>query len=320
MKKIAIIGTGISGLALNRFLQEKCDISLFEKARGVGGRMSCRTYENFQFDHGCSQFTANTSIFRDFLTPFLTEGIIKKMSPSSSEKFCKGYHCQTETYLPLPKANSLCKQLARQIKPSLETEIVSLQMKEGKWELRSKKGEIFSGFDFVISTAPAPQTVKLFPKEFEHYNSLTQIEMTSAFTLMVGLSENRSFDLKTLSLENSPFRTLSIDSYKPFRNSSPSFVAITTEKWSENHLNEDLELIKSSLTKEFVQLLQLNASEINYQAIHRWLYCIPKTSLEKEYLLDEKNKLAACGDFCLGNGVEAAFLSASALAKKLEQI
>lgn len=40
MKRIAIIGAGLSGLVLARQLASNADITVFEKARGVGGRMS----------------------------------------------------------------------------------------------------------------------------------------------------------------------------------------------------------------------------------------------------------------------------------------
>jgi len=42
MPKIAIIGAGLSGLILAHSLKEHANITIFEKARGVGGRMSTR--------------------------------------------------------------------------------------------------------------------------------------------------------------------------------------------------------------------------------------------------------------------------------------
>ena len=51
-KNIAIIGAELSGLSLASFLKDHAAISIFEKARGVGGRMSTRYTDDFQFDHG----------------------------------------------------------------------------------------------------------------------------------------------------------------------------------------------------------------------------------------------------------------------------
>lgn len=40
MKKIAIIGAGLSGITLAKKLSQKTDVHVFEKGRGIGGRMS----------------------------------------------------------------------------------------------------------------------------------------------------------------------------------------------------------------------------------------------------------------------------------------
>ena len=42
MVKIAVIGAGLGGLIAARLLNNLADVSVFEKARGVGGRMSTR--------------------------------------------------------------------------------------------------------------------------------------------------------------------------------------------------------------------------------------------------------------------------------------
>lgn len=52
MTKIAVIGAGLSGLSFAHLLQDYAEIILFEKARGVGGRMSTRRAEPYCFDHG----------------------------------------------------------------------------------------------------------------------------------------------------------------------------------------------------------------------------------------------------------------------------
>ena len=43
MKKIAIIGAGISGISLSSMLNKTSDVTVFEKSRQPGGRMCTRT-------------------------------------------------------------------------------------------------------------------------------------------------------------------------------------------------------------------------------------------------------------------------------------
>jgi uncharacterized protein with NAD-binding domain and iron-sulfur cluster len=47
MKKIAIIGAGLSGLSAVQFLKDHAEVTLFEKALGVSGRISTRRIEHY---------------------------------------------------------------------------------------------------------------------------------------------------------------------------------------------------------------------------------------------------------------------------------
>ena len=76
MKKLAIIGAGISGLFLGYMLKNHYDITMFEKSRGTGGRMASRRKDDFIFDHGAPFFTVKTKEFQDFLRYFIQEGIV----------------------------------------------------------------------------------------------------------------------------------------------------------------------------------------------------------------------------------------------------
>ena len=51
MKKIAVIGTGLSALSLAHHLPS-LDITFFEKSWRPGGRISTRRHEDYAFDHG----------------------------------------------------------------------------------------------------------------------------------------------------------------------------------------------------------------------------------------------------------------------------
>ena len=66
-KKIAIIGAGFSGIILAQKLKNIGEVKIFEKARGVGGRMASRTKDDFNFDFGAQFFYAKTAEFQEFL-------------------------------------------------------------------------------------------------------------------------------------------------------------------------------------------------------------------------------------------------------------
>jgi renalase len=67
-KNIAIIGAGMAGITAARTLtQAGHHVTVIEKSRGVGGRMSHRSTEFGGFDHGAQYFTVRDARFRTML-------------------------------------------------------------------------------------------------------------------------------------------------------------------------------------------------------------------------------------------------------------
>ena len=65
-------------------------------------------------------------------------------------------------------------------------------------------------------------------------------------------------------------------------------------------------------------MLGEHATKLVHVELHRWRYARVERASEIEFLIDRGKGLAACGDWCLGNRVEDAFLSGLALGGKLE--
>lgn len=67
-KNIAIIGAGMAGITAARTLiQAGHRVTVFEKSKGVGGRMSTRRSEFGSFDHGAQYFTVRDARFRSMM-------------------------------------------------------------------------------------------------------------------------------------------------------------------------------------------------------------------------------------------------------------
>lgn len=62
---IAIIGAGIAGItAAKRLRSAGYRVTVFEKSRGIGGRMTTRRAGVRRFDHGAQYFTARHAAFQ----------------------------------------------------------------------------------------------------------------------------------------------------------------------------------------------------------------------------------------------------------------
>src|SRR3990167_5715659 len=83
--EIAIIGAGIAGLACARRLQlAGVSVTLIDKSRGPGGRMSTRRGEQWQCDHGAQYFTARQPLFRAEVQRWLKAGVAARWQPRLS--------------------------------------------------------------------------------------------------------------------------------------------------------------------------------------------------------------------------------------------
>lgn len=63
-------------MVIARRLGVSAEITVFEKSRGVGGRIATRYAGEFEFDHGAQFFTARTPGFRRFLQPLIDNGVV----------------------------------------------------------------------------------------------------------------------------------------------------------------------------------------------------------------------------------------------------
>ena len=65
-KSVAIIGAGLSGITVASKIRDKFEVQVFEKSRGVSGRMSTRIDPPFVFDHGAQFFKIKSKCFKYF--------------------------------------------------------------------------------------------------------------------------------------------------------------------------------------------------------------------------------------------------------------
>lgn len=313
---IAIIGAGLAGLHLASQLSSAHTVTVFEKARGPGGRMSTRRAAPYAFDHGAQYFTAATPAFRDFLAPFLDDGTVAAW-PNAIELTGGAVVSDKPKFVAAPGMNAICKSLAAELDVRASARIEALQRARDGWYLQIASGEAAGPFDWVISTAPAPQTAALMPEEFGPRERLAEVEMLGCFTLMLGFETPPAISWSARKIGNSPVGWMAVNSEKPGREGVVSLVIQANNTWAEAHLEDDPESVISTLLDAASEYTDQELSTAPHQVLHRWRYAATRTPAGEAFLKDEALQLAACGDWCLGSKVEAAFLSADALAKDL---
>ena len=322
MKKIAIIGAGITGITLAHKLQKTCEVIIFDKSRGVGGRMATRRADPYQFDHGAQFFSAHSDEFKEFLKPLISQKIVTPWQATFAEVDHNGiieqrqWHNDSPHFVANPGMNALAKFLSKDLHISLNSQISHLEYDQ-KWCLITVNNEKFTGFDWVIVTAPAEQAARILPTDFEHSNAIKKIKMQACFSLMLGFDEPLTLPFDAARIHNADISWLSVNSSKPYRGTPYSLLIHSTNQWAEQHIDNNNDDMQTHLHQATSRILKLPLDHAKHKAIHAWRYANIGKQTSPAFYLDQPRQLIACGDWCIQGRVEAAFTSATLAADKL---
>lgn len=324
MKSIAIIGAGISGLSAAKLLGNKADITVFEKARGVGGRMSTRRSETHSFDHGAPFFSVSDDRFKTFLAPFLAADEIQKWAPRRSlydRREEQLIDAETaELYVAVPSMNSLCKALSRGQKLNLNGQVTATQFQRGKWTLFCDGKAYVKDFDWLICTAPPAQTQALLPKNILPFNLADSYHMSPCFSVMSSFESAVPLNIELAEFKNCDIQRIVANHTKPGRKPAQSTVIYSSAAWATAHLESHPNQVLDYLLQHAQQLTGIDFSKASDHKLHRWLYASASMPSSQHYLLERNVNLGLCADWLAEGTVESAFNSASALCEKLRPL
>jgi len=321
-KKIAIIGAGISGIAAAKELAGIANVCVFEKSRGLGGRMATRRAGAYSFDHAAQFFTARSSELREQIESAGDESV-QAWAPRviTIERGHKPYNREwfEEHFVGMPGMNGMLKVMAQDLVIQFSTHIGHIEPQADLWRLYDDQQNTLGDFDWVIGTAPVPQTLDLLPDSFKHRSLMEEVEFSPCFALMLGFEQAPLMRFDAAVVKNEVISWISVNNSKPGRPEGISLLVHSDNQWAAANLERDQESITSQLLSCLAELTAIETGNANHTALHRWRYARVENSIAEDFLLDEHNRLAACGDWCRGNRVEDAFLSGQRLGKELRQ-
>ena len=319
-KNIAIIGAGLSGLTAAHALKESCNVTMFDKSRGVGGRMSTRYAGEYEFDHGAQYFTARDPRFQDAVERAIGQGVV---APWAGRAFYfKDGEMERDTgsdrFVAVPRMNSWAKTLAERLDIRLGARVTSLSRQNGIWTLSFEDGTERGGYDAVICAVPSVQAQALLPKEFSGMDAIKAAKMDACFALMVGFDKPHDFGWDSLRVNDNVNAWLAVNSDKPGRAKAKTTLMVhAAPDWSNEHVEADRIWVQAEMEASASELCGTHICTASHITLHRWLYASVSTSPQQACLIDPNIGLAACGDWCLGGRVEGAYLSGLAAADSL---
>jgi hypothetical protein len=316
--KIAIIGAGMAGLSAARALSDHHDVILFDKSRGVGGRMSTRYAGDYEFDHGAQYFTVTDPDFEAQIRTLVGQHIALEWQSRGFYLRLGGLTVDTgrPRWVGAPRMNSVPKALAEGLDVQLGRRVSEITGKPGSLYLRFEEGGEEGPFDRVVCTTPAPQAMALLPENSPLLIQMSQVQMHACFALMVGLTEPFDPGWDTLRVSDLPISWLAVNSAKPGRSGGLSTLVIhAAPDWSDRYADADRDWVQSVMLQAASALCDRKLEQAPHIALHRWLYAYADEGVGQNCLIDEGNGIALAGDWCVGGRVEGAFVSGRAAAE-----
>ena len=342
MKSIAIVGAGLAAITCARTLvQAGHSVTIFEKARGAGGRMSTRSSPFGTFDHGAQYFTVRDMRFVEALqtTPKTCRPWSANMVQVLDERgrvAAAGLPAREPHWVAKPGMNALVKTWAAPLADSIlfETRVTHVEtdaMDKNLWQLRTvgadESNHVYAGFDAVLLAVPSTQALDLLqtvPKSRRPsaatMTKLGKVTVDPCWTLMLAFPQASQPGLTTLGPQWNAARSthhriawLTRESSKPGRGTIERWTVQASAAWSQEHLNDSKERVEGKLIKAFSEVTGIRAVPSHVES-HRWLYAKTGTPLGQSHIWNAKTGLGLCGDWCLGHRVENAFVSGLELA------
>ncbi len=308
--RIAVIGAGIAGLACAATLRDAgITVEVFEKSRGLGGRIATRRTDGPSFDHGAQYVTAHGPEFQGYLARAVASGHAGDWHPHGSFD-----EQPLRRRVGSPGMSALVRPLADGLEIHFACRVEGLAREAGAWRLSLGDGRRAGPFTGVAVTAPAPQARALTGDQ--EAAALAEVRMAPCWAVMAAFEAPLETPFDAVRPDLPPLAWAARNASKPGRDRQPdSWVLHAAPVWSRDRLEDDPAAVAPALLAAFEALAGAPLPPVRYIAAHRWRYAMVEAPLGRSHLFDRETGLGLAGDWCLGPRVEAAFDSGRALAK-----
>lgn len=311
--RIIVVGAGLSGLsAARQLVASGNDVSVFDKGRGVGGRLATRRAGTAVFDHGAQFFTVRNPEFQSQVDAWLTSGVVRE--------WCRGFESDDghPRYVGASGMTALAKDLATGLDVHTNTLVFSLTHGENGWLVTTDDG-VAHAADAVVLTAPLPQSFSLmFSAGLEMPEDLRSIDYDRTLGLLVTLAGN---DAHTVPAPGG--RQNADDVFSFIGNNTAKGISASTAltfhanpAWSREHF----ELPTDQIGAELMAAAQpwIGKSIVIHREVKKWRFATPQRVWPDPCWVHESGSLVLAGDAFAGPKVEGAYLSGRAAADVLQ--
>ena len=322
---IAIIGAGMAGLSCARHLAaEGHEVTLFDKGRGPGGRLSGRRHDLGAIDHGAQYFTVRDPSFQAQVQAWLDAGIVAPWSGHFVEDRPEGLITATsERFIGTPRMNRCIRDLAEQFTVHWKTRIAAIHRAQGEvecWQLSDTDGASHGPFSAVVLAIPPIQAAELLGDYPAFEQEVSACSADPCWALMLWCAEGQQPERQWDAWSSSTHPSLgwvSWEQSKPERGSTPACSPMPMSLGQPSMSTGSRHRSSRPCCQTYA--ISLNLTLRIPQTFKPTAGVMLKTAqaMGKPALYDSQLGLGICGDWCLDGRIEAAWISGRELAQRM---
>lgn len=310
--RAGIVGAGIAGASCAGTLAAAgWEVDVFEKARGVGGRLSTRRFEQGWAIMGSPFLSAKREPFRSQLRDWVRQGWVEPLRGDIWQGRATISWAQARLqnhYKPIIEPSQLVRRLLGNATLHTNTTVTALQPRT----LILDDGQTRGDFDCVICSVPSPQAIPMLdalPLLREGLGNVVYRPIWSFLMRWEGgpAADVIKFDDHLLNL-----------AVRQTAGGPGLWTVYSSHEFAETYLEASEMEASNRAASALMGLLGLQWP-VEIEASHLWRYARPKTATEGFWLSDRENRVALIGDGIAGVGVERAWESGTRLAQALIQ-
>ena len=285
-------------------------ITLFDKGRGPGGRMSTRRVDTplgpTAFDHGAQYFTARDAEFCRQIDRWEGEGIVARWPQAGPD-----------AWVGTPSMNAVIRAMASSHDVRWNTRIERIAKEPQGWSLNCA-GDVFSDFDAVMLAIPPEQALPFLSlHDFAMAREAMLARSQPCWTAMFSFAAPVECDTDFVR-DSGNLAWAARNGAKPGRSGPEGWVVQARPEWSQAHLEDEADDVAADLLSELAAALGISAPAAVTAAAHRWRYAM-SAGLGLGAMWNAQTKIGLCADWLLGPRVECAWLSGQKLARAVQE-
>ncbi len=312
---VLVVGAGVAGSIAARTLADHGHrVTLLDKGRGPGGRLSTRRRDDVHFDHGCQVLRLRGELRHELTRSWIDDGVVAPWSPRVRTADGRVATPSDPWFVGMPGMNGLVRHLQADLRVRFSAEVAALTRDDDGWTVRDADGAAIETADRLVLAIPSTQARRLLlDVDADLATSLDAVEVDPVWTWMVsGVTHDPGFDVAAE--PTADVRWVAREASRPGRDDHGAWTLHASADWTRRHLERERDEVEPDLRALAESVLGTSLPE---GVAHRWRFGLTRTPLGRDHLTNADRTLTICGDWCLGGRVEHAIESGIAAAGEI---